>query len=115
MSNKIPQNQKVWQLMECVIPNLIGLYIDSYFGCGLSLVLLLWHWTGDKTDRTSNPRQKAIALLPVAIAFCAMNGLGSVPGEPGSVNPGGGTLNRVSLIAVVPPKTKPGFLDTVEF
>lgn len=115
MSNKIPQNQKVWQLMECVIPNLIGLYIDSYFGCALSLVLLLWHWTGDKTDRTSNPRQKAIALLPVAIAFALFNGLGSVPSEPGSVHPGGGTLNPMPLMAVVPPKTKPGFLDTVEF
>lgn len=115
MSNTIPQDPKFWQLMECVIPNLIGLYIDSYFGCALSIICLLWHWIGDKTDRTSTPRQKAIALLPVAIAFCVLKGLGSVPGEPGSVNPGGGTLNRVSLIAVVPPKTKPGFLDTVEF
>ncbi|MCT7970669.1 hypothetical protein [Laspinema olomoucense] len=115
MSNKIPQNQKFWQLMECVIPNLIGLYINSYFGCALSLIWLLWHWTGDKTDRTSTRRQKAIATGNKAIAFFVLNGLGSVPGAPGSVNPGGGTVNRMPLIAVVPPKTKPDFLDTVEF
>ncbi|MBO0348142.1 hypothetical protein J0895_03300 [Phormidium pseudopriestleyi FRX01] len=115
MSNKIPQNQKFWQLMEYLIPNLIGLYIDSYFGCALSLIWLLWHWSGDKTDRTSTQCQKAIALLPVAIAFCVLNGLGSIPGEPSSGNGGLRTLNRVHLIAVVPDKTKPGFLDTVEF
>ncbi len=114
MKNKIPQNPKFWELMECLISNLIGLYINGYWSFALSLIWLLWRWSRDKNNRTSTPRQKAIALLPVAIAFCILKGLGSVPGEPGSVNPGGGTLNRVSLIAVVPPKTKPGFLDTVE-
>ncbi len=50
------------------IPNLIKLYIDSYFCCGVSWVLLWWQYTGDKSDRTSPRRQTAIALVVSAIA-----------------------------------------------
>ena len=67
MNNKIPLDPKVWQLMECLIPNLIGLYIDSYFGCALSVICLLWHWTGDKTDRTSTPVSYTHLTLPTNV------------------------------------------------
>lgn len=70
MNDKLPQNKKIWQLMECVVPNVIGLYVDSYFGCALSLILLLWQWNAEKSDRMSpvSRRQTLFFLLP-AIAL----------------------------------------------
>lgn len=86
MKNKLP-NQKLWQLLECVVPNLIGLYLDSYLGFALSVILLVWQWSAEKPDRTSTQRQKAIAFLLPAIALSLFLYIGSTSPTPAIAPP----------------------------
>ncbi|MFO8039853.1 hypothetical protein E1H12_11135 [Geitlerinema sp. P-1104] len=37
-------NPSFLELLECLISNVVGLYIDSYLGFSLSLILVLYHW-----------------------------------------------------------------------
>lgn len=48
MENENGNRQRILQLCECLIPNLIGLFLDSYLGFGISLGLLLCHWLIEK-------------------------------------------------------------------
>jgi hypothetical protein len=72
MTNNSPdspdnQNQKIYQFLECMIPNAIGLYVDGYLGCGLSLILLLWHWQTGTGDRSPKPR--LLSLTAITLLF----------------------------------------------
>ncbi len=57
MKNNSPdtQKQKLYQFLECIIPNAIGLCVDGYLGFGLSIILLLWNWHHETGDRPQKP------------------------------------------------------------
>ena len=54
MKIKFPKKhrQKLYQFLQCAIPNFIGLYVDAYLGFGLSIILLLWNWHQETGDRS---------------------------------------------------------------
>ncbi|MEB3885439.1 hypothetical protein [Lyngbya sp. CCY1209] len=58
--------QKCYQLLECVVPNLIGLYLGDGLGWGLSLVLLVWSWQ-DKCDRDRQKKSLFISLTAIIL------------------------------------------------
>ena len=55
-----PQNTlsktAILELLECLIPNLVGLYLDGYLGFGLSLVLFLSHWSNRRGGKGCEKR-----------------------------------------------------------
>ena len=69
MNNKSSdmQIENLGEFLECVVPNVIGLYLNSYLGVALSVILLLWHWQEKiNPDRPQKPLLfclSAIALL----------------------------------------------------
>lgn len=58
--------KKFYQLLEWVIPNLIGLYLGDGLGWGLSLVLLVWSWQ-DKRDRDRQKKSLFISLTAIIL------------------------------------------------
>ena len=76
--------QKLGQFLECVIPNFIGLYVNSYVGVGLSVILLLWHWQHDNQEKRP---QKPLLLSLIGMALLLL------------INSG----NRVGISPIVPP------------
>lgn len=58
---------KTTQVLECLIPNLIGLYLNDYLGVFLSFALLFWHWYAEKNNPT--PRRKIVLGIVGAIAL----------------------------------------------
>ncbi len=44
------------EMLECLIPNLVGLYLDGYLGFGLSLVLFLCHWSNRRGEKGGEKR-----------------------------------------------------------
>jgi len=69
MTNNSPdnQNQKLYQFLECMIPNAIGLFVDGYLGFGLSLILLLWHWQTGTGDRSQKPRLLSLMAITLLL------------------------------------------------
>jgi len=57
---------KFYQLLECVVPNLIGLYLGDGLGWGLSLVLLVWSWQ-DKDDRDRQKKSLFLSLTAIML------------------------------------------------
>ena len=61
------QTPKTAQFLECLIPNLIGLYLNGYLGVVLSFALLFWQWYAEKNNPT--PRRKMLLGMVGAIAL----------------------------------------------
>ncbi|WP_159785784.1 hypothetical protein [Sodalinema gerasimenkoae] len=53
---KTLSNPSLLELLECLIPNVVGLYIDGYLGFGLSLVLFLYHWRHRRGEKHGEKR-----------------------------------------------------------
>ncbi len=65
--------QKLGQFLECVIPNAIGLYVNSYVGVGLSVILLLWHWHHDHQEK--HPKKPLLlSVIGMALLFLINSG-----------------------------------------
>ncbi len=86
MKTKLADNtqQKLGQFLECVIPNVIGLYVNSYVGVGLSVILLLWHWQHDNQEKRPE-KPLLLSLISIALLFLINSG------------------NRVGISPIVPP------------
>jgi hypothetical protein len=61
------QTPKTIQFLECLVPNLIGLYLNGYLGVVLSFALLFWQWYAEKNNPT--PRRKILLGMVGAIAL----------------------------------------------
>jgi hypothetical protein len=48
-TQELPENkQELIILLECLIPNLLGIAVSNYFGIALALIILLYHFLHDK-------------------------------------------------------------------
>lgn len=67
MNNKSSdmQIEKLGEFLECMVPNVIGLYLNSYLGVALSVVLLLWHW--QQKINPDRPQRPLLISLGVVI------------------------------------------------
>jgi len=61
------QTPKTAQFLECLILNLIGLYLNGYLVAFLSFALLFWQWYAEKNNPT--PRRKMLLGMVGAIAL----------------------------------------------
>jgi hypothetical protein len=62
-------NQKItYQFLECIIPNFLGWYLNSYVGFALSVILLLWHWQNEmECDRSHKSLLTSLAVIILLI------------------------------------------------